>query len=175
MKRWRESAWLVVALPSLAVVVALFFVPFLRSAVTSFTDKAGNWTLQNYSTVWRLYAEDILFTIFVSAVSLVIVLIIAVLVSGFIRIYGGGLVEFLFKIPLFVPFVVVGHAMRVFLAPHGLLNSALAQVGLVNLDDPETHNPEIIRTLVGAGVDIQFVGELRHSLEDVYLHLVKDA
>jgi ABC-2 type transport system ATP-binding protein len=46
---------------------------------------------------------------------------------------------------------------------------------LVNLDDPETHNPEIIRTLVGAGVDIQFVGELRHSLEDVYLQLVKDA
>jgi ABC-2 type transport system ATP-binding protein len=46
---------------------------------------------------------------------------------------------------------------------------------LVNLDDPETHNPEIIRTLVGAGVDIQYVGELRHSLEDVYLQLVKDA
>jgi ABC-2 type transport system ATP-binding protein len=46
---------------------------------------------------------------------------------------------------------------------------------VVNLDDPETHNPEIIRVLVGAGVDIQFVGELRHSLEDVYLQLVKDA
>jgi ABC-2 type transport system ATP-binding protein len=46
---------------------------------------------------------------------------------------------------------------------------------LVNLDDPESHNPEIIRTLVGAGVDIQFVGELRHSLEDVYLQLVKNA
>jgi len=46
---------------------------------------------------------------------------------------------------------------------------------LVNLDDPEVHNPEIIRVLVGAGVDIQFVGELRHSLEDVYLQLVKNA
>jgi len=46
---------------------------------------------------------------------------------------------------------------------------------LVNLDDPEIHNPEIIRALVGAGVDIQFVGELRHSLEEVYLQLVKNA
>jgi ABC-2 type transport system ATP-binding protein len=46
---------------------------------------------------------------------------------------------------------------------------------LVNLDDPETHNPEIIRALVGVGADIQFVGELRHSLEDVYLQLVKNA
>jgi ABC-2 type transport system ATP-binding protein len=42
-------------------------------------------------------------------------------------------------------------------------------------DDPETRNPDIIRTLVGAGADIQFVGELRHSLEDVYLELVKNA
>ena len=46
---------------------------------------------------------------------------------------------------------------------------------LVTLDDPETHNPEIIRTLVGAGVDVQFVGELRRSLEDVYLQLVRNA
>jgi ABC-2 type transport system ATP-binding protein len=46
---------------------------------------------------------------------------------------------------------------------------------LVSLDDPDTHNPEIIRVLVGAGADIQFVGELRHSLEDVYLQLVKNA
>jgi ABC-2 type transport system ATP-binding protein len=46
---------------------------------------------------------------------------------------------------------------------------------VVSLDDPESHNPEIIRALVAAGADIQFVGELRHSLEDVYLQLVKNA
>jgi ABC-2 type transport system ATP-binding protein len=46
---------------------------------------------------------------------------------------------------------------------------------LVTLDDPEEHNPEIIRILVGTGAEIQFVGELRHSLEDVYLQLVKNA
>ena len=43
---------------------------------------------------------------------------------------------------------------------------------LVTLDDPDQHNPEIIRILVGAGAEIQFVGELRHSLEDVYMQLV---
>ena len=147
MKRWRESLWLVTGVPALAVVIALFVVPFFRSAVTSFLDKEGHFTFANYVTVWHLYAEDVLFTIGISAVSLVAVLIIGVLVSGFIRIYGGGVVEFLFKIPLFVPFVVVGHAMRVFLAPHGLLNSALAQVGLVNLD-----NPPAITNIFGAGI-----------------------
>ncbi|MGB8214568.1 MAG: ABC transporter ATP-binding protein [Anaerolineales bacterium] len=46
---------------------------------------------------------------------------------------------------------------------------------VVTLDEPESRNPEIVRTLVQAGADIQFVGELRHSLEDVYLQLVKGA
>lgn len=45
---------------------------------------------------------------------------------------------------------------------------------IVTLDDPETRNPELVRFLVEAGADIQFVGELRHSLEDVYLRLVKN-
>ena len=44
---------------------------------------------------------------------------------------------------------------------------------VVNLDEPETRDPEVVRLLVEAGADIQFVGELRHSLEDVYLQLVK--
>jgi ABC-2 type transport system ATP-binding protein len=45
---------------------------------------------------------------------------------------------------------------------------------LVTLDDPDTYNPEIVRKLVEAGAEIQFVGELRHSLEDVYLRLVQN-
>lgn len=44
---------------------------------------------------------------------------------------------------------------------------------VVTVDDPETHNPDIVRALVAQGADIRFVGELRHSLEDVYLQLVK--
>ncbi|MEX1072007.1 MAG: hypothetical protein WEC37_05210, partial [Anaerolineales bacterium] len=43
---------------------------------------------------------------------------------------------------------------------------------VVTLDDPETHNPELIRELIGLGAQVQFVGELRRSLEDVYLQLV---
>ena len=46
---------------------------------------------------------------------------------------------------------------------------------VVSLENPEAQNPEIIRELVRAGADVQFVGELRHSLEDVYLQLMKSA
>jgi ABC-2 type transport system ATP-binding protein len=44
---------------------------------------------------------------------------------------------------------------------------------VVGLDTPEDHNPAIVRTLVGLGADVQFVGELRHSLEDIYLQFVR--
>ena len=46
---------------------------------------------------------------------------------------------------------------------------------VVNVDEHEHNNPEIIRLLVNAGAEIQFVGELRRSLEDVYLQLVRTA
>jgi ABC-2 type transport system ATP-binding protein len=44
---------------------------------------------------------------------------------------------------------------------------------VVGLDDPEAENPVLVRRLVEAGAEVQFVGELRHSLEDVYLRLLK--
>ncbi len=43
---------------------------------------------------------------------------------------------------------------------------------MVTLDDPETYNPAIVRSLVELGAEIQFVGELQHTLEDVYLQLM---
>jgi ABC-2 type transport system ATP-binding protein len=43
---------------------------------------------------------------------------------------------------------------------------------VVTLDDPEAQNPLLVTALVGAGAQVRFVGELRRSLEDVYLHLV---
>ncbi len=44
---------------------------------------------------------------------------------------------------------------------------------VVKLDEPEVHNPEIVRLLVAEGADVQFVGELRRSLEDIYLQIMK--
>ena len=46
---------------------------------------------------------------------------------------------------------------------------------MVTLQDPERLNPQIIRMLVESGADILFVGELRHSLEDIYLRTIREA
>ena len=45
---------------------------------------------------------------------------------------------------------------------------------VANLADPEEHNPTLVRALVEAGAEVQFVGELRRRLEDVYLQVVKE-
>ena len=46
---------------------------------------------------------------------------------------------------------------------------------VATINDPEGNNPELVRLLVNEGAGVQFVGELRRSLEDVYLELVKEA
>jgi ABC-2 type transport system ATP-binding protein len=43
---------------------------------------------------------------------------------------------------------------------------------ILELDDPEEENPKIVELLVEAGYLVQFVGEVRHSLEEVYLKLI---
>jgi ABC-2 type transport system ATP-binding protein len=46
---------------------------------------------------------------------------------------------------------------------------------VLDMDNPEAHNPELVRALVGLGAEVQFVGELRRSLEDVYLQFIRNA
>ena len=43
---------------------------------------------------------------------------------------------------------------------------------VIKLNTPEKNNPLLVKTLVEAGADIQFIGEIKHSLEDIYLQLM---
>ncbi|HUJ84422.1 MAG TPA: ABC transporter ATP-binding protein [Candidatus Acidoferrales bacterium] len=46
---------------------------------------------------------------------------------------------------------------------------------ILDIDNPEKDNPEVIRTIVKAGGNIQYVTEMRSTLEDVYLKLIREA
>ncbi len=46
---------------------------------------------------------------------------------------------------------------------------------IIDVKDPEGENPAIVGAIVGAGGQVQFVTELRPTLEDVYLRLVRGA
>jgi len=45
---------------------------------------------------------------------------------------------------------------------------------LVSLDNPEEQNPILVERIVAAGGAVQFVNEVRHSLEDVYFSLIEE-
>ncbi len=46
---------------------------------------------------------------------------------------------------------------------------------ILDMDNPERDNPELVRAIVAAGGNIQYVTELRSTLEDVYLKLIREA
>jgi ABC-2 type transport system ATP-binding protein len=46
---------------------------------------------------------------------------------------------------------------------------------ILDIDNPERDNPEVVRAIVQAGGNIQYVTELRSTLEDVYLKLIREA
>ena len=102
----------------------VFVWPLGASVVASFT-REGQWTLANYDTVRRLYAGDVVYTIGVALAGTVLTFGVAIPACGWLRLRAWGPVEFLLKVPLFVPFVVVGHALRVFWSPYvpGLASS----------------------------------------------------
>lgn len=45
---------------------------------------------------------------------------------------------------------------------------------ILDIDDPEKVNPEVVRAIVQAGGNIRYVTELRSTLEDVYLKLIRE-
>ena len=46
---------------------------------------------------------------------------------------------------------------------------------ILDMDNPEKDNPQLVRTIVAASGNIQYVTESRSTLEDVYLKLVRGA
>jgi ABC-2 type transport system ATP-binding protein len=45
---------------------------------------------------------------------------------------------------------------------------------VLDIDNPEQGNPEVVRAIVAAGGNIQYFTELRSTLEDVYLKLIRE-
>lgn len=104
-------------MPALAVLGFVFLWPLAASVAASFT-RDGALTLANYETVRRLYAVDVAYTVGVAAAGTALTFAVAIPACGWLRARAFGPVEFLLKVPLFVPFVVVGHALRVFMSPY---------------------------------------------------------
>ncbi|WP_105659365.1 ABC transporter permease [Cronobacter dublinensis] len=121
--------------PAALLTAVLFLYPLGFSLVSAFVNDASGLTLAHFRKVIDLYSQDILFSLAIVLVSVILLAVIAVTLSGVIvlspypflaRAFG-----LLYRLPLFIPFIVTAQMMRTFLAKNGLMNNALVAGGLL--------------------------------------------
>jgi putative spermidine/putrescine transport system permease protein len=130
---------LILVAPALLMVGAMFVLPFVLSISSAFTDPAGSPTLANFAKAYELYSGDIAFTLLIVGVSTVLIAVASVLIAGTLTLsetpWLVTVLAWLYRWPLFIPFIVAAQCMRTFLAKNGLMNNAFVALGVA---DPAT-------------------------------------
>src|SRR5437868_10662921 len=121
--------------PALAVIAVFFVLPLVMSAVLAFRGKDGELTLEHFAKSWDLYSTDLLFTIGIVLLATVLIGLVAVAIAGYLTLGENpravAILRWLYRWPLFIPFIVTGQVMRTFLAKNGMLNHVLIGTGLI--------------------------------------------
>jgi len=133
----RRPLSLLLVAPALAVVLGLFVYPLGYSLVSAFTARDGEPTLDNFVKTFDLYTTDIVFTLVIVAVSTALTGVFAAAIGGYLVLGAHPaavtLLKWLYRWPLFIPFIVAAQCMRTFLAKNGMLNNTLVTLGLVDV------------------------------------------
>jgi putative spermidine/putrescine transport system permease protein len=149
-----RSLAVLLVVPALALVIALFLYPLAFSVASAFTDPAGGLSLVNFSKSIELYSVDILYTLFIVVAATALTGLSSIAIAGYLTLGEtpwllAGL-AWLYRWPLFIPFIVAAQCMRTFLAKNGLMNNTFVAIGAL---DPE----QTVSLLDWRGVLITFV------------------
>jgi ABC-type spermidine/putrescine transport system permease subunit I len=121
--------------PALAVVGLFFVAPLIMSGVVAFRGKGGEFTLEHFRKSFDYYTTDLLFTLAIVVLSTLLIGLVAIAIAGYLTLGGHprtvAVLRWLYRWPLFIPFVVAGQLMRTFLAKNGMLNHVLIGSGLI--------------------------------------------
>jgi putative spermidine/putrescine transport system permease protein len=132
-----ERRWAALALvaPALLVVGLFFVVPLVLSAVGAFRTAGGGFTLAHFAKALDLYGNDLIFTVEIVALSTLLIALLSIAIAGYLTLgehpRAVAVLRWLYRWPLFIPFVVAGQIMRTFLAKNGMLNHVLIGTGLI--------------------------------------------
>jgi ABC-type spermidine/putrescine transport system permease subunit I len=130
-----RAAGLLLAGPALAIVGLFFVLPLGLSFVLAFRAKDGSFTLEHFAKAFDLYTTDLLFTLGIVLLSTVLIGAVAIAIAGCLTLGENprvvAVLRWLYRWPLFIPFVVTAQVMRTFLAKNGTLNHVLIGSGLL--------------------------------------------
>ena len=139
MTRLSYKYGLILVAPALALVCALFVLPFGLSFLSALTDKQGQFTIANFLRAGELYSTDIMFTIAIVVASTGLIALVSIIIAGTIVLsetrWLVAALAALYRWPLFIPFIVAAQCMRTFLAKNGLMNNSFIALGFA---DPMT-------------------------------------
>ncbi|WP_280154885.1 ABC transporter permease subunit [Piscinibacter sp. XHJ-5] len=129
-------ALVLLLLPALVMVALLFVHPLAQSLLLAFRIEAsGAWGLGNFEKAFSLYAADIALTAGVTVMATALVGVLAIAVAGYLTLGESprtlAALRWIYRWPLFIPFVVAAQLMRTFLAKNGMLNNSLVAAGVI--------------------------------------------
>lgn len=133
LSRHPRFAALALVTPALAMVALFFLLPLLASVFGAFETPDGP-GLANFDKAFALYSRDMLFTLAIIGGATLLTGIGAVAIAGYLTLgecpQAVAALRWLYRWPLFIPFIVVGQIARSFLARNGLMNNMLIGTGL---------------------------------------------
>jgi putative spermidine/putrescine transport system permease protein len=128
---------ILLVLPALAMVLALFVYPLGLSLISAFAAKDGSATLDNFAKAFELYTLDIVFTFVIVGLSTLLIGACAAAIGGYLTLGENpravAALKWLYRWPLFIPFIVAAQCMRTFLAKNGLMNNTLDTLGVIDV------------------------------------------
>lgn len=129
--------------PALGAIAFLYAYPMLRSVVTAFLGPDDVWTFAHISKATDLYLRDIVFSMTVAFASLALIALISIAISGYLTLGSSQLtvaaLRWIYRWPLFIPFIVAGQMARTFLARNGVFNGILMDIGLITPAGAESY------------------------------------
>jgi ABC-type spermidine/putrescine transport system permease subunit I len=133
----RSALGLAMVIPSFLLLLFMIVVPILTSIKESLTGNDGGFSWDNYKYLFTDpgMKANILYTLNLTVVSSVIVLVIAYMLAVFLRFSTGKLakwIEKLYYIPMFIPSVIATYGMINMYGNHGWL----ARIMLLFTDAP---------------------------------------
>jgi ABC-type spermidine/putrescine transport system permease subunit I len=133
---------LILVLPALAVIVFLFILPLVMSAVGAF-QVDGAFGFGNFDKTFDLYTKDIVFSVLIVGLSTMLIGILAIAIGGYLTLGENpravAILRFLYRWPMFIPFIVVGQILRTFLAKTGMMNNVAINLGLLTPLDAQSY------------------------------------
>jgi len=104
--------------------------------ISAFSVEDSGFGIANFTKAFDFYSNDILFTVIIVGISTVLIGAFAIAIGGYLTMgenpLAVAILKWLYRWPLFIPFIVAGQMMRTFLAKNGLMNNIIVSAGLLD-------------------------------------------